>query len=125
MCDKCNNCPVGVDFAIPGAFSRTSYMRFDEPEQGKFADCWFVAALSSFLFVNKLLVPREVNGMREFIFASGKIKTSGKVCIEAAGIYGAKAVDGATIYSWPAVYEKAYGALLENANDPPDPPEMQ
>lgn len=125
-CNQCNNCPVGGNFGIPaGEFASGMYMRFDELEQGKFADCWFVAALSSLLFVQKRKAPENKDGKYGFIFGSSTINTSGKVCLEGAGIYGAKAIDGLTTYSWPGGYEKAYGAFLENANNPPDPPEMQ
>ena len=126
---------MGVDFDIPaGEFinpANRGYMRFDELEQGKFADCWFVAALSSLLFVQRRFAPvKDTDGNYSFYFNTGgtfsdPISTSGKVCLEGVGIYGAKAVDGASIFSWPAVYEKAYGAFLENVNYPPDPPEMQ
>ena len=100
-------------------------MRFDGPQQGEFKDCWFVAALSSYLFVNFRQVPKANNqGKYTFPFYNGKkwisVATSSKVCYK-NGIWGAKEIANDLIYSWPAVYEKAYAAFREDPKvDPPN-----
>jgi hypothetical protein len=126
VCTKCGSpCPVYADFQDPNVdFNSSVLMRFDEPQQGKFADCWFVAALSSYLFVN--WPPAPVN----FSFYNGKkwisIATSGNVCVKQNDIYGAKEIDNNGVtYSWPAVYEKAFAAFNEKPSNPPDPPDMK
>lgn len=129
-CTKCGNpCPVGADFKDPTVgFCSSVKMRFDEPQQGEFADCWFVAALSAYLFKKWPNAPAKVKDKYSFPFYNGKrwvsVATSGNVCVTAQNIiYGAKEDVNGTIYSWPAVYEKAYAAFKEGKND--DPPSMQ
>lgn len=136
MCIKCGNpCPVGADFKNSGVQFRNpgSYvMKFEKVRQGKFADCWFVAALSSFIFTQppKYTPEPDNNGMYTFRFFGGKkavpIEISGDVCVDATNnICGAMENDGGTIYSWPAVYEKAFAAFREDSKNPPDPPNIK
>ena len=130
VCNRCTNeddCPV-AEFKDPGVefINPTNKLRFDKIKQGILEDCWFVASLSSYLFIKWPDAPALVNGKYNFVFCDGKktkkIATDGKVCVDknTNQIYGAKEIDTNTgiTYSWPAVYEKAYAAFLENS-DPP------
>lgn len=129
-CPVCgiNGCPVNANCVDPKVeFNSSQLMRFDRLQQGKFYDCWFVAALSSYLFIEWPLAPQSVYTFQFFNNNEPVIiNTSGKVCVEnkISTIYGAKEIFNNKTYSWPAVYEKAYVAFLENPGTPPDPPHM-
>lgn len=138
MADPCKKC-TGADcliakFEVPGGGvlfrdPNKKKMRFDKLEQGKLADCWFVASLSSYLFVRWPDAPDpDTEGKYNFMFCDGKksynVATDGQVCIDknTNQIYGAKEINN--LYYWPAVYEKAYAAFLESKSNPPNPPSI-
>jgi hypothetical protein len=119
-CSKDPN--LNLTLGNPGVnFSSSVYMRFDRPQQGGYEDCWFVAALSSYLFVN-WKTPTIANGLYRFFFYDsrnrlGTIDTNGDVCLlntSPKTIYGAKEIVNDKTYSWPAVYEKAYACYLDS-----------
>lgn len=120
-------CPDYTQWIVPAqAYTVNNLMRFDEPQQNSFKDCWFVAALSSHLFTN----PRNVNQNAPYsfpFFDGGKkllsIDVGNKVCVDANyTICGADSVND-TVY-WPAVYEKAYAAFKQDMKNPPLQPDM-
>jgi hypothetical protein len=120
-------CPDYTQWMVPAQqYTLNNLMRFDEPQQNLFKDCWFVAALSSHLFAN----PKTVNqGDYSFpFFDRGKtlytIDVGNEVCCDTTGtICGADSIND-TAY-WPAVYEKAYAAFKQDKKNPPLQPEMQ
>jgi hypothetical protein len=121
-------CPDYTDWMVPAqAYTVNNLMRFDEPQQNSFKDCWFVAALSSHLFTN----PRNVNpnALYSFpFFDRGRtlynIDVGNKVCVDTNNtICGADSINNNAY--WPAVYEKAYAAFKQDKNNPPPQPDMQ
>ena len=132
-------CTVKADFWDPnvGFSSSVNVLRFDCVQQGEFSDCWFVAALSSYLFDTWLNTPifDKKTKTYGFLFYNGNepkvIKTNVLVCCTGTTknpvIFGAKEIDLASVtYSFPAVYEKAYVQFLQliNTGNFTNPPPM-
>lgn len=98
-----------------GEFAENDLMRFDRPVQGIYKDCAFIAALSSYLWMQKTSMPpvvvRDGVSRRVFYFyerprtKAVTIQVTEELCLPGQ----ATSTNGSEY--WPGLWEKAYAAF--------------